>query len=93
MNIYVNEQKLDASLDQEKTLRDVYDAVDRWSRNQNHYIMNLMVDRQEVAPSRLESMELSDVERLDFTVAEQDQFIVEAAHELDRYLDQVGSFL
>lgn len=93
MNIYVNDQKLDASLDQEKTLRDVYDAVDRWSRNQNHYIMNLMVDKQEVAPSRLDSMSMEAVERLDFTVAEHGQFIVAAVHELDRYLDQVGSFL
>ena len=29
MNIYVNDQKLDASLNEEKTLRDVYDAVDQ----------------------------------------------------------------
>ena len=93
MNIYVNDQKLDASLNEEKTLRDVYDAVDQWSRNQNHYIMNLLVDNQEVAPSRLDDMELETVERLDFTVADHDHFIVEAAHELDRYLDQVGSFL
>lgn len=93
MNIYVNDQKLDASLNEEKTLRDVYDAVDQWTRNQNHYIMNLLVDNQEVAPSRLESMDLKSVERMDFTVADHDHFIVEAAHELDRYLDQVGSFL
>ncbi|MCB1165752.1 MAG: hypothetical protein KDK33_06350 [Leptospiraceae bacterium] len=93
MNIYVNDQKLDASLNEEKTLREVYDAIEKWSKNQNHYIMNLKVDDRDVSPSALEEVALDDVNRLDFVVADQDHFIAEAAHELDRYLDQAGSFL
>ena len=48
MNIYVNDQKLDASLNEEKTLRDVYDAVDQWSRNQKQKSSQINSEKDQI---------------------------------------------
>lgn len=93
MQIYVNEQKLDASLAGEKDLEQVYEEVNRWSAEQKHYIIDILVDKQEVPITKLKEYDVSSVERIDFIIGNELDMVLSTVEELDRYIDQVGSAL
>lgn len=93
MNIYVNDQKLDAQLSGEKTVKEIYDEIYRWSENQKKYILSLAVDQQEVAVSGLKDIPTTNVQRLDFYMGNEIEMVLSTLNELDHYMDQIGNTL
>ncbi len=93
MQIYVNEQVLDAKLSGEKNIAEVYDAVKSWSHENKKYILGLRVDSQEVVMSALGNISTDGVNRLDFYIGDEMDMVQTTVEELDRYLDQIGSTL
>lgn len=93
MNIYVNEQELDASLTGEKTLAEVYEAVHNWISENKRYILGLRVDDTEVSPGELKRFDTTSVDRMDFYVGDELDMVLTTLDELDRYVDQIGSTL
>ncbi|MCB1314766.1 MAG: hypothetical protein KDK27_02375, partial [Leptospiraceae bacterium] len=93
MQIYVNDQELDAELTDERNLEDVYNAVSDWISQHRRYILGLRVNEEEVALSSLKSLETDAVRRLDFYVGDELDMVLTTVDELDRYVDQIGSTL
>ncbi len=93
MQIFVNEQELNAEMAGEKTIADVYEAVSRWSADNNKYILNLKVDAEEVSLSRLKEVATDAVRRLDFYIGDEMDMVLSTLSETDRYIEQIGSTL
>lgn len=93
MQIFVNEQELDAEMADEKTVAEVYEAVSRWSADNNKYILNLKVDTEEVSLARLKEVATDAVRRLDFYIGDEMDMVLSTLAETDRYIEQIGSTL
>ena len=93
MQIFVNEQELDAEMADEKTVAEVYEAVSRWSADNNKYILNLKVDAREVSLARLKEVATDAVRRLDFYIGDEMDMVLSTLSETDRYIEQIGSTL
>ncbi len=93
MEIYVNEQELDAELSGEKNLAEIYEAVNSWTQEHRKYILGLKVDDEEIAVGRLAGIPTEGVARVDFYIGDETDMMLATIEELDRYVDQVGSTL
>lgn len=93
MQIFVNEQELDAQMADEKTVAEVYEAVSRWTSDNNKYILNLKVDAQEVSMSHLTKVPTDGIGRIDFYIGDEMDMVLSTLGETDRYMDQIGSTL
>lgn len=93
MQIYVNEQELDAELTGEKNLQQIYEAVSDWIADHKRYILGLKVDSTDVSLSSLNAIEASGVQRVDFYVGDELDMVLTTVGELDRYVDQIGATL
>ncbi|MCB1172354.1 MAG: hypothetical protein KDK39_02255 [Leptospiraceae bacterium] len=93
MNIFVNNQELEASLQGEQNLEQVYEAVNRWISENKRYILGMQVDQNEIAIGELKDLSTSEVERFDFFVGDELDMMLGTLEELDRYVDQIGSTL
>lgn len=93
MQIYVNEQELDAELSGEKNLAEIYEAISSWTQEHRKYIVNMKVDDEEIAVNRLEDIPTEGVRRVDFYIGDETEMMLATIEELDRYVDQVGSTL
>ena len=93
MQIYVNEQELDAELTGEQNLAEIYKAVNDWIAGHNRYILSMRVDSQDVALSGLDEIGMDHVHRVDFYVGDELDMVLTTLGELDRYVDQIGSTL
>jgi hypothetical protein len=68
MEIRINEQILDASLDNEKTIGDVITALDQWLSNSGHVLSGLKIDGQTISVSQINEIflrEINSVETID----------------------------
>ncbi len=92
MNIYVNDEKLQGSLTDERNLGEVYSAVSQWIESQGHYIVHFLVDGIEsVSTDALHSISLDAVQRLDFYSGSELELLSQSVLELDRYIELVGN--
>ncbi|HRG76227.1 MAG TPA: hypothetical protein PLX69_16825, partial [Leptospiraceae bacterium] len=93
MIIYLNEEVLETKLEQEKTVDEVYSAINSWIESSGKYLVNCFVDGVEKSLSQLKEIEISNVQRLDFYVGEDIDILIASLLELDKYIDNVGSAL
>ncbi len=93
MQIYVNEQELDAELGGEKNLEEVYEAVNRWTTDNKKYILSLKVDHRDVSVAGLSDVGTEEVERVDFYIGDEMDMVLSTLGEMDRYVDQIGEVL
>ncbi len=93
MQIYVNEQKFDAILNEEKNLKEVYDSLQMWVEKNKRYILGMKADQRELNVNALEKIHIDKVKRLDFYIGDELDMLLSSVEELDQYIDQVGSTL
>ncbi len=93
MQIYVNEQNIQATLTGEKNLEEIYDAINDWISKSKRYILALAVDHRDVPLSSLKKIGADGVRRLDFYVGDEFDMLLKTLAELDEYVDQVGTIL
>lgn len=93
MIIYVNEEVLETKLEQEKTIGEVYQAINSWIESSGKYLVNCFVDGVEKNFSDLKELEIESVKRLDFYVGEDIDILIASLLELDKYIDNVGNAL
>ncbi|MDZ4725408.1 MAG: hypothetical protein SH817_04585 [Leptospira sp.] len=93
MNIFINEQKLETTLNGETNLGQVLDEIQKWIESNGKYLRHFTVNGAEINRSELQKVELSEAERLDLFVGEELDIIEDSLIELDLYVDKVGSTL
>ena len=93
MIIYVNEEVLETKLEQEKSVGEVYQAINSWVESNGKYLVNCFVDGVEKNYSDLKELEIESVKRLDFYVGEDIDILIASLLELDKYIDNVGNAL
>jgi hypothetical protein len=93
MNIYINEQKLETTLNGETYLGQVFDEILKWIESNGKYLRYYMVDGEEIGRTEMNGLELANTERLDLFVGEELDIIEDSLVELDLYVDKVGSTL
>ncbi len=93
MNIYINEEKIDTTLNGETQLSQVIDQMTQWIENNGKYLLHFTVDGKEVSSSEIQDLEVSTTERLDFFIGEELDMIENSLVELDSYVDKVGNTL
>lgn len=93
MQIYVNDQKFDASLSEEKNLNEVYHSINEWTTSHNKYILGFLVDGNEFSIHDLKTIQPDTAERFDVFIGDEVEMMISTIDELDRYLDQIGTFL
>ncbi len=91
MKIFVNDQPLNGTLDNEKNLGDIFEAMNKWVESQGKFLMNCLVDGKELDKSEMNSMEISATERLDFYIGEEMDMLRSSLLEFDRYVDKIGN--
>jgi hypothetical protein len=65
VQIYFNNQKINFTLEQEKTLADVVHSLELWFYNQKMFIVSLEVDQKEFSPKDLEQQGLQSIDKID----------------------------
>jgi len=68
MEIRINEEKLDVSLDNEKTIGEVLSGLEQWLDNSGHRVSGISIDGQSVSASMIEELfkkEIDSVKILD----------------------------
>ena len=93
MQIYVNDQELDAKLVEENNLLDVYESINDWTSKNTKYILGFLVDQTEYSIRQLKDLNPDDVKRIDFFIGDEVEMMISTVDELDRYIDQIGSVL
>ncbi len=95
MNIYVNEQKLEAELTGERNLKEVYQSFKDWTFEHKKYILGMSIDEKETSTtsSSLDTLEPANVDRLDFYIGDEMDMLLHTLGEMDHYVDQIGTTL
>jgi len=93
MQIFVNDERLEAQLSGETHLNQVYDSIGKWTAGNNKYLLGFLVDGQEVMVEDLHGIEISMTDRIDFFIGDEVDMMITTIEELDRYLDQIGNTL
>lgn len=93
MEIYINEEQVRAELTGEKNLEEVYNSFQDWVVQQKRYILDMQIDRQEIAHVNLAKIAADTIDRIDFYVGDELDMLLRSISELDSYIDQIGSTL
>ncbi|GBF50200.1 hypothetical protein LPTSP4_17240 [Leptospira ryugenii] len=93
MNIFINDQKLETTLNGETNIAQVLDEIQTWIEANGKYLRYFTVNGREHNRKELESMGVENAERLDFIVGEELDILEDGLIELDIYVDKVGSTL
>ena len=93
MQIYVNDEKLNATLNGEKNLKEIYNSINTWVSENKRYILGTCVDQKEISLGSLERIAIDEAERFDFYIGDELDMLLSSVRELDLYIDQVGSTL
>jgi hypothetical protein len=93
MQIFVNNQKLEAQFSGMENLAEIYEEMDRWSLENKRYIIGFMVDQKEIPVRDLTEWGMDKIDRLDFMIGDEMDMVLATIEELDRYVDQIGSTL
>ncbi|TGL63582.1 hypothetical protein [Leptospira sarikeiensis] len=93
MEIFVNEQKLESVIENEKNLGEVFDAVRRWVENNGKFLLSCVVDGEEFAQSTMRDSSIAKASKMEFFVGEELDILISSLHELDSYVDKVGTTL
>lgn len=93
MQIYINDEKLDSTLDDEQNLGQIFDQITKWIESQGMIILNCMVDGKEPSGDSLHNISINNVNRLDFYIEEKMNILESSLLELDKYIDTIGSTL
>lgn len=93
MEIFVNNHKLDADLDNEKTIGDIVLGVNNWVESNQKYVVSCFVDGNDYDLSLMEDLDIEKIGRIDFIIGEEMDVLVSSLEELDRYVDTIGSTL
>ncbi|MEM7183386.1 MAG: hypothetical protein AAF518_20920 [Spirochaetota bacterium] len=91
MNIYINEEKVEASVGEEKNLGEVFDQVSDWIHSQGHVLTGFLLNGKEIARNDLADVQINQEARLDFFSGKKQDIILESLQELDTYVDRVGN--
>ncbi|TGK32410.1 hypothetical protein EHQ12_19115 [Leptospira gomenensis] len=93
MEIYINEHLLDSSLEDEKKLGEVFGEISKWVESKGKYLLGCTVDGIEFQSSTMNEQGIESAGKMEFIVGEEMDFLVSTLHELDLYVDKVGSTL
>jgi hypothetical protein len=93
MDIYINEQKLETTLNGEKYLGQVFDEILRWIESNGKYLRACNVNGSDMPRSEMDQIELGNITKLELIVGEELDIIEDSLIELDHYVDKVGSTL
>ncbi len=96
MDIFLNDQKLDATMEGETTLREVVDALEQWLGTSGLCITGLTVPDRDIAygePEGWEGLDLSRLTRLDVAVRHVDEARLENLVTVSKYLELLGDAL
>jgi len=93
MQIFVNDQILDAVMSSEDNLLEVYESVNNWTVENNKYILGFLVDQAEHSIKQLKEIKPEEIKRFDFFIGDEVEMMITTIDELDRYIDQVGTVL
>lgn len=93
MEIYVNNQKIDVRLDNEKTLADIFEGIVHWVESNGKYVVSCYADGKDFGLHDMGSLSFQNVERMDFIIGEEIDVVKVSLEELDSYIDNVGNTL
>lgn len=93
MEIYINEQKLETTLNGETYLGQVFDEILKWVESNGKYLRYYAIDGEEISRQEMETVELTKIKRLEMYVGVELDIIEDSLIELDLYVDKVGSTL
>lgn len=93
MQISINEQKIDFSLENEKNLGDILYALEDWLKENNLYISEVYVnDNQELfmnSQDKWKDMSLEDIDKIDIKAITADELRVSAISSLEDYFEEM----
>lgn len=93
MEIFINQQIFNGKLENEKNIGEIYDGIRNWVEENNKFLLSCHIDGIEMAKSELNTVQLSSVNRVDFTVGEEVDVLQTGLVELDKYIDTIGNTL
>ncbi|PJZ67387.1 hypothetical protein CH371_04965 [Leptospira wolffii] len=93
MEIFVNDQKLESVIENEKNLGEVFDAVGRWVEVNGKFLLSCLVDGEEFQAGKMRGSSISETAKMEFFVGEELDILISSLNELDAYVDKVGNTL
>ncbi|TGK01161.1 hypothetical protein EHQ53_09440 [Leptospira langatensis] len=93
MEIFVNDQKLESAFENEKNLGEVFDAVGRWVESNGKFLLSCLVDGEEFQAGTMRDSSIAQANKMEFYVGEELDILISSLHELDSYVDKVGTTL
>ena len=89
MKIYLNEQLLDVTLENEKNLLEVYNQINTWLKKEDKCILSFLVDNQNMEVSNLENISIKEVKVFDITAGKEVDLLKKSLEELGDYLQRM----
>lgn len=93
MEIYINNEILDAKISDEKNASEIFSAISSWLQKNRRFILGCRVNERDVSVQKLNEISADQVERMDFEVGDEMDMLVSTLTETDRYVEQIGSVL
>ncbi|MCS6983789.1 MAG: hypothetical protein NZM25_01505 [Leptospiraceae bacterium] len=91
MELFINSQRVDFSLDENLCLDEIVEKVTNWALGQNHYVLEYRhypkKGHEEEPPCR------DNLERIEFELGSYNDLVFSHLQELAKYIDEVGVFL
>ncbi len=91
MQILLNKEKLDFTLENETTLLDVILSIENWLEQQNVVISAINVDGLELTPDmqeKLEEFQVSNINNVEIETATHTEFAFQSLNDAGRYIDR-----
>ena len=90
MEIFVNDDKLQAEWKSDETLDSIYKTIETWIEKNDRYLLNVEADSKEISFKDLTHLLVEDIKRLDFYIGDEIDMLLTTLKELDTYIDQIG---
>nr|WP_306819289.1 hypothetical protein [Leptospira sp. id769339] len=84
---------MESVIENEKNLGEVFDAVRRWVETNGKFLLSCVVDGEEFTQNTMRDSSISNVSKMEFFVGEELDILISSLHELDSYVDKVGTTL
>ncbi|PJZ71536.1 hypothetical protein CH360_03355, partial [Leptospira perolatii] len=92
MEIFVNDQKLQSAIENEKSLGEIFEAVGKWVEANGKFLLSCTVDGKEFL-STMNGIGIDTVSKMEFFVGEELDILISSLGELDSYVDKIGTTL
>lgn len=93
MKILINNYGVDFAIENEKTLKDVSDSIQAWTRERDLIFTNLNIDGEQYTIDRLPDRSIDGISEINCEVHSKSDLIISTINEAAAYCDKILGYI